>query len=249
MQSDFQVFIPARYGSTRLPGKLLADIAGSPMILHVVERCRKSAARDVVVATDNERIHRIVTEHGARAIMTSSDHASGTDRIAEATEHLGLDDDAVIVNVQGDEPEMPPELIDQVASALVQEPQCCMSTACTAITTESEFADSSVVKVVTDHRGFALYFSRSAIPFDRNSPVSDLSGLARRHLGIYGYRAGFVRKFSGWSACPLEAQEKLEQLRVLWHGGRILCVDTNIRPGIGVDTEQDLEAVRRNFSV
>ncbi len=248
MKPDFQVFIPARYGSTRLPGKPLADIAGIPMILRVVGQCRKSAARDVVVATDDERIRKVVAEYGARVVMTAPDHVSGTDRIAEAAKHLELDDDAIIVNVQGDEPEMPPQLIDQVACALVREPQCCMSTACVAVTTEDEFMNPSVVKVVRDHRGFALYFSRSPVPCSRDSlPVR--SGSAKRHLGIYGYRTGFVREFSGWAVCPLEVQEKLEQLRVLWHGRRILCVDACTSPGAGVDTVEDLEVVRRHFGI
>lgn len=246
MTPDFQVFIPARYASTRFPGKPLQDIAGTPMILRVVAQCRKSAARDVVVATDDERIRRVVADNGTRVIMTASDHASGTDRIAEAAQRLELPDDAVIVNVQGDEPEMPPQLIDQVACALVHEPQCRMSTACTAIATEEEFVNPSVVKVVRDHRGFALYFSRSPVPHGQDA-LPSCSGPAR-HLGIYGYHAGFVREFSGWPACPLELQEKLEQLRVLWHGGRILCVDACTRPGTGVDTVEDIEAVRRHFA-
>jgi len=238
---SFNVVIPARYGSTRFPGKPLADLAGKPMVVRVCERAAKSGAAAVHVATDDERIARVVREHGHSALMTRADHASGTDRLAEAAAQLKLKDDQVVVNVQGDEPLMTPELIGQVAALLASKKDAVVSTACHAM--HEAFDNPNVVKVVLDHEGYALYFSRSRIPY----PREDGDG-CYRHAGIYGYRVGFLKRFAQLQVAPLEKAEALEQLRVLWHGFRIAVAvsETEIPPG--VDTPQDLEAVRKMFS-
>ncbi len=247
MGNPFHIIIPSRYASTRLPGKALEDIAGKPMIQRVIEQCRKSDASSVVVATDDERIAEIAKRSQSIPVMTSGHHSSGSERIAEAAGIMGFDDHEVIVNVQGDEPGMPPSLINQVAHAV---PECglwAMSTAVTPIRSELEMMESSVVKVVVNAGGGALYFSRAPIPFDRNRNESNLA-YAKRHIGIYGYRTEFIRDYARMTPCPLEGIEQLEQLRVLWHGGQIKCVQVDNPPPTGVDTEQDLKAFRSCFS-
>ena len=218
----FQVIIPARYRSTRLPGKPLLDIAGKSMIQHVHEGCVSSNAAGVTVATDDERILAVVEGFGGVAVMTSANHDSGTDRIAEAADILGLDDSTVIVNVQGDEPDMPPELIDQVAMALVNDPQARIATASAPVDDQSQLDDPSVVKVVTNRHAHAMYFSRATIPHirpdgERGNP-DPVRSTIRRHLGIYAYRAGYIRRFSAMESCELEKLEKLEAiaLPVAW---------------------------------
>jgi 3-deoxy-manno-octulosonate cytidylyltransferase (CMP-KDO synthetase) len=234
---SFDVIIPARYASTRFPGKPLADIAGKPMVVRVCERAAASGARAVHVATDDERIAAAVRTHGHSALMTRPEHTPGTDRLAEAAALLGLKDDGIVVNVQGDEPLISPQLISRVAGSLGE---ASVSTACHAITGEASLADPNVVKVVLDAAGCALYFSRAQIPYPR-SP----GGRWYRHAGIYGYRVGFLKRYAALPRSPLEETESLEQLRVLWHGYRIAVAvsETDIAPG--VDTPQDLEAVRR----
>jgi 3-deoxy-manno-octulosonate cytidylyltransferase (CMP-KDO synthetase) len=236
----FQVIIPARYASTRFPGKPLADIGGKPMVVHVCERAAKSGAAAVHVATDDERIAAAVRAHGHQAIMTRADHASGTDRLAEAARKLRLKDSSIVVNVQGDEPLIAPRLIAQVARILESKSRASVSTACHAIHDAASLANPNVVKVVLDAEGYALYFSRAQIPHPREP-----SAICYRHAGIYGYRVAFLKKYSRLKASPLEKAEALEQLRVLWHGYRIAVAvsETEIPPG--VDTPQDLEAVRR----
>jgi len=238
---SFNVVIPARYASTRFPGKPLADLGGKPMVVRVCERAAQSGAAGVHVATDDERIAQAVRKHGHAALMTRADHASGTDRLAEAAAQLKLKDEQVVVNVQGDEPLIPPQLIAQVAALLETRKNAEVSTACHAF--HDAFGNPNVVKVVLDHEGYALYFSRSQIPYPREP-----GGVCYRHAGIYGYRVGFLKRFSKLEISPLEKTEALEQLRVLWHGFRIAVVvsETEIPPG--VDTPQDLEAVRRMFS-
>ncbi|MGH8667731.1 MAG: 3-deoxy-manno-octulosonate cytidylyltransferase [Burkholderiales bacterium] len=233
----FHVIIPARYASTRFPGKPLAEIAGKPMVVHVCERAAQSGAAGVHVATDDERIAAAVRQHGHQAVMTRADHPSGTDRLAEAALHLRLEADQIVVNVQGDEPLISPALIAQVAGALGE---ASVSTACHAMHDEASLANPNVVKVVRDASGHALYFSRAQIPYPREP-----GGRWYRHAGIYGYRVGFLKTYAGLTACPLEKTEALEQLRVLWHGYRIAVAlsDSEVPPG--VDTPQDLEAVRR----
>ena len=236
----FHVLIPARYASTRFPGKPLADLAGKPMVVRVCERAAKSGATAVHVATDDERIASAVRAHGHQAIMTRADHACGTDRLAEAAKKLKLRDNEIVVNVQGDEPLISPRLIRAVGALLARRPGASVSTACHAIHDPASASNPNVVKVVLDSDGYALYFSRSQIPHPRAPGAPSY-----RHAGIYGYRVAFLKKYSRLKASPLEKAEVLEQLRVLWHGYRIAVAvsETEIAPG--VDTPQELEAVRR----
>jgi len=253
LSADFTVLIPARLASTRLPDKPLADIAGLPMVVRVAQRAARSGADSVVVAADDARIVDACSAHGVRALLTRPDHASGTDRLAEACTHLGLADDAIIVNVQGDEPLIEPALIDAVAEALVAHPGAAMSTAAHAIDSLEDFVNPNVVKTVLDAQGNALYFSRAPIPWWRDGfagtgPTSLPSAPAPlRHIGIYGYRAGFVRGFPSLPPAPIEAIEALEQLRALWHGHRIAVHVSAHAPGPGIDTPGDLARVRALF--
>jgi 3-deoxy-manno-octulosonate cytidylyltransferase (CMP-KDO synthetase) len=243
LKVEFHVVIPARYASTRFPGKPLADLGGKPMVVRVCERAAQSGAASVHVATDDERIAAAVRAAGHQAMMTSTDHPSGTDRLAEAATRLKLEDQAIVVNVQGDEPLIAPGLIRQVAEMLDSRKKAEVSTACHAIHDIASLDNPNVVKVVLDHEGYALYFSRSRIPFPR-----ERGAVWYRHAGIYGYRVGFLKRFSRLAVSPLERSEALEQLRVLWHGFRIAVAvsETAIPPG--VDTTQDLEAVRKMIS-
>ncbi len=249
----FRVVIPARYASSRLPGKPLLDIAGKPMIQWVYERAVASGAADVVIATDDERIRSAAEGFGARVCMTSPHHQSGTDRLAETAAQLGCSDEEIIVNVQGDEPLMPPENVRQVAENLAAHPDAPMATLCERIRDAAELFDPHAVKVVFDRAGYALYFSRAAIPWDRDAfSVTTAELPARsdhyRHIGIYAYRAGFLRTYVEWAPCPLEQMESLEQLRVLWQGERIHVAPARVHPPAGVDTERDLERVRARLS-
>ncbi len=245
---SFTVIIPARYASTRLPGKPLAQIAGRPMIQHVYERAAASGAREVIVATDDPRIAEVVTAFGGRACMTATSHPSGSDRLAEVVSRLGFDDDALVVNLQGDEPLMPATLIRQVAQSLADHEAAAMSTLCEPIATAAELFDPNVVKVIMDQSGYALYFSRAVIPWDRDAFAVTTEALPEgsthyRHIGLYAYRAGFIREYVRWPACELERMECLEQLRVLWHGRRIHVAVAREAPGPAVDTEADLRRV------
>ncbi|HFD92234.1 MAG TPA: 3-deoxy-manno-octulosonate cytidylyltransferase [Gammaproteobacteria bacterium] len=247
---SFIVVIPARYGSSRLPGKPLAQIAGRPMIQHVHERAVASGAAEVIVATDDERIAQAVAAFGGRALMTDPGHRSGTDRVAEVVERLGLDDAAIVVNLQGDEPLMPPALMEQVAGELARRQETGMATLCVPIATTAELFDPHVVKVVRDRDGNALYFSRAVIPWDREAFAVTTEALPAgavhyRHIGLYAYRAGFIREYVAWPSCRLEEMESLEQLRVLWHGKRIHVAEATAVPGPSVDTRDDLERVER----
>ena len=237
---SFIVLIPARYASTRFPGKPLVEIGGKPMVVHVCERASKSGAAAVHVATDDERIARAVRAHGHQAIMTRADHASGTDRLAEAARKLKLGEQQIVVNVQGDEPLIAPRLIAHVARALDKKRSASVSTACHQIHDEASLASPNVVKVVLDAEGYALYFSRSRIPYPREPGAR-----CYRHAGIYGYRVGFLKKYARLKPAPLEKTEALEQLRVLWHGYRIAVAVSEAEIPPGVDTPEDLEAVRR----
>ena len=235
--------------STRLANKPLADIAGLPMVVRVAQRAQMSQAKTVVVAADDERIVEACQSHHIPALLTRSDHISGSDRLAQACEILGLPDSALVVNVQGDEPLIEPQVINAVAQLLAQREDCSMSTVAHAITDPHELFNPNVVKVVLDRFNTAMYFSRSTIPFWRDGahaitapPVETL-----RHVGIYGYRASFLRSFPHLSHSPLEAMESLEQLRVMWHGHKIAVHVSHETPGPGVDTPEDLERVRRLF--
>lgn len=234
----FAAVIPARYASTRFPGKPLADLGGKPMVVRVCERARESGADPVCVATDDQRIADAVRKHGFEARMTRADHASGTDRIAEAAAQMGLADEAIVVNVQGDEPLIAPRLIARVAAALQQNSEASVSTACHPIHDAAEFANPNVVKAVLNQRSEALYFSRAAIPHPRSGEPEAL-----RHVGIYAYRVGFLRRYASLAPSPLEIAEQLEQLRVLWHGYRIAVVIEEGAIPPGVDTPADLQAV------
>ncbi len=244
----FTVLIPARLASTRLPDKPLADIGGKPMVVRVAERARLSAAKRVIVAADDARIVQACEAHGVQALLTRRDHPSGSDRLAEACELLGLSDDALVVNVQGDEPLIQPTLIDAVAVALQSRGEAAMSTAVHPIELMEDFTNPNVVKAVLDAQGFAIYFSRAPIPWWRDGFAAGGKVLPRpaplRHVGIYGYRAGFLREFPRLTPAPMEQAEALEQLRVLWHGHRIAVHVTETAPGIGVDTPEDLARVR-----
>ena len=237
--------IPARYASTRLPGKPLSLIAGKPMIQHVYERaCQAKLPDEVVVATDNELVKKAVDGFGGKAMMTSPDHPSGTDRLAEVA--LNYPDVDVIVNVQGDEPMIPAVIIRQVAENLAQR-QVGMATLAAPIHSAEEAFNPNAVKVVLDAEGYALYFSRATIPWDRDRFAKSLETVGDtflRHLGIYGYRAGFIRRYVNWQPSPLEHIEMLEQLRVLWYGEKIHVAVASEVPGTGVDTPEDLERVR-----
>ena len=262
---DYTVIIPARMASSRLPDKPLADIAGLPMVVRVAQRAARSQARRVVVAADDTRVVQACQAHGIEALLTRQDHVSGSDRLAEACALLGLPDDALLVNVaprkfagwhpellvnvQGDEPLIPPALIDEVARVLAERPEASMGTAAHAIHDLSEFTNPNVVKVVMDARQLALYFSRAPIPWWRDGQQDGhFKGLPSpaplRHIGIYSYRAGYLRKFPQLPTAPIEALESLEQLRALWHGHRIAVHVSADSPGMGVDTPADLERVR-----
>jgi len=244
--TDFHVIIPARYASQRLPGKMLLDIAGKPMIQRVYECALSSEALSVTVATDDKRIADAVSSFGGSYCMTSEQHASGTDRIAEAVDNLSLGNDEMVVNLQGDEPQMPGKLIKQVAQGLAQHPDTSIATACEMIDTQDEFTDRSVVKVVRDKNDYALYFSRAPIPTRREQGGNSQLD-AYRHIGLYAYRAGYVKEFTELEPVPLELIERLEQLRALWHGHKIHVSEAVQSAGIGIDTQEGLEKIRLQY--
>ena len=249
---NFTVVIPARYASTRLPGKALADIAGKPMVVHVCDRARESGASDVIVATDDERIAAAVAAHGYPFAMTRADHASGTDRIAEVARQRSWKDDDIVVNVQGDEPRLPPQLIRAVAEQLEHHPDAAIATACHPIRDAAEMFDPNAVKVVINEHGYALYFSRAPIPWARDGFSSDRTRLPAdlpvfRHLGLYAYRSSFLYKYTSLAPVAIERFEALEQLRALAHGFRIAVAINDEAPEPGVDTPEDLEKARLAF--
>jgi 3-deoxy-manno-octulosonate cytidylyltransferase (CMP-KDO synthetase) len=242
------VIIPARFASVRLPGKPLLDIAGKPLLQHVYDRARDSGADEIIIATDDARIRQAAEQFGAQVCMTSDTHRSGTDRIAEVIQKLGIDSERIVVNLQGDEPLMPACLIKDVADTLRLDSGTAMATACKTIETEEMLRNPNVVKVVKDNNGHALYFSRAPIPFRRDEKDPSVRSFRPyRHIGLYAYRAGFILRFTAWPPCPLEQIEQLEQLRALCHGERIAVIETNDETGEGVDTPEDLERVRNYF--
>jgi 3-deoxy-manno-octulosonate cytidylyltransferase (CMP-KDO synthetase) len=255
-EQPFRVVIPARFGATRLPGKPLIEIGGQPLIAWVWERARASSAAEVLVATDDPRIADVCRGFGAEVAMTAAEHRSGSERIAEVVEQRGWRPDEILVNLQGDEPGIEPALIDQVALGLVRHPDAGMSTLACPIEDVPTLFDPNVVKVVIDRGGYALYFTRAPVPWHREGFRSAPGGLPSslpadlpqatpflRHIGLYGYRAGFLARYLCWSPSPIEEAESLEQLRVLWHGGRIHVSLAASRPGPGVDTPHDLQRV------
>ncbi len=252
------ILIPARLASTRLPNKPLADIAGLPMIVRVAQAASRSVTGQgpgaVIVAADDASIVQACTAHGVQAILTRVDHASGSDRLAQACDVLALHDDDVVVNVQGDEPLINPDLIDAVAQLLMAHPGAAMSTASHAIDSVADYLNPNVVKVVTDKHGLALYFSRAPIAWERDAVRNGQGQITtlgvpvpQRHIGIYAYRVGFLRQFPTLAQAPIEKRESLEQLRAMWHGFDIVVHEAATAPGPGVDTPQDLERVRRLF--
>jgi len=250
---SFTVLIPARYASTRLPGKPLADIAGKPLVIRVADRAQGSGAERVVIATDDPRILAAAKSHSVEAVLTRADHPTGTDRLAEASRTLRLDDRVIVVNVQGDEPLLEPELIRGVAEELETHPDAAIATACHLIDDPHEAFNPHVVKVVLDHAGYALYFSRATIPWARDAFADTRAALPAglplyRHYGLYAYRAGFLRTYPALAEAPIEKFEALEQLRALWHGYRIAVRVTTGTPAPGVDTEQDLARVRTLYA-
>ncbi len=250
--TSFHVVIPARHASTRLPGKPLLLIAGKPMVIRVAEQAALSGAQQIWIATDHHAIANVVHEHGFKSCLTKESHASGTDRIAEVVEQQGWSNDTIVVNVQGDEPLIPPTLIRAVAEHLNQHHECAIATACHAIHDEASFRNPNIVKAVLDKNGNALYFSRAPVPYPRDAFAHDQplpSGLpVLRHIGIYAYRASFLRAYGRLAPAPIEHFEALEQLRALYHGYKIGVFIVEQAPPCGVDTEQDLQAVRQFFS-
>jgi 3-deoxy-manno-octulosonate cytidylyltransferase (CMP-KDO synthetase) len=255
LTSAFSVIIPARMASSRLPSKPLADISGLPMVVRVAQQAQKSRAQRVVVAADDERILKACHDHQVQCVMTDQHHPSGSDRLAQAANLLGLSGQDIIVNVQGDEPLIEPELINAVAQLLCLQPECPMGTVAHEIHAMDDFLSPHVVKVVLNQKSQALYFSRATIPFWRDAPPITASAPAPlaspkplRHVGLYSYRAEFLAIYPQLSPSPLEQLEALEQLRVLWHGHAIAVHVTDLACALGVDTPQDLERVRRVFS-
>lgn len=247
---SFTVVIPARYGSSRFPGKPLAEIAGKPMVQWVYEQAKKSRANRVLVATDDQRIADRCAAFGAEVCMTSSKHPSGTDRLQEVAEALGLSEDAIIVNVQGDEPLIPPRLINQVAENMAEYSDAGIATLAEPIACKADLLNPNVVKVITDHRDMAIYFSRAPIAYPRDAMSAGLPDVLpeifpwRRHIGMYAYRVGFLNRYVSWPPAQVELVESLEQLRALWHGVPIHVAEALEAPPAGVDTPDDLERVR-----
>jgi len=239
----YRIVIPARYGSTRLPGKPLRDIAGKPMLEWVYERARCCSAREILIATDDERIATAAAAFGAEVVMTAVDHQSGTDRIAEVAAARGWSDQDVVVNLQGDEPAMPAALIEQVAALMQEWPQADMATLAAVVRDREEYFDPHAVKVVTDREGRALYFSRAPIPWYRDDLPPDELPAARRHIGLYAYRVGALRRLAALPPAPMETAEKLEQLRALFNDFEIRVGEAVTRPGPDVNTVEDLARV------
>lgn len=246
--SDYKIVIPARYGSSRLPGKPLIELAGKPMVQHVYERALATGISDIVIATDDQRIYDVAIGFGAQVIMTSVDHENGTERIAEVAKKLGWHDDDVIVNVQGDEPLIPRELIELTAKGLLDHPEAGMSSLCTPITSAEDAFDPNAVKAVLDNKGFAMYFSRAPIPWDRDlykhgtDKITEVAPVFR-HIGMYGYRVSFLKQYSEMEMTALEQAECLEQLRALCYGVKIHMGVIDQPPGHGVDTPADVARV------
>lgn len=248
---QFHIIIPARYASTRLPGKPLRLLAGKPIVQHVFEQAQKSQAKSIIIATDDARIKQVAEEFGAEVCMTSSEHNSGTERLAEVIDTKGIPEDEIILNLQGDEPMMPSACLDQVASLLLRNTDCVMASLCEAVTTAEDLFDPNVVKVVLNKDKHAIYFSRAALPWHREAfannnrvlPVE--ADLYYRHIGLYAYRAGFIKKYLELEVSPIEKVELLEQLRVLWHDYKIAMDVAWQTPGPGIDTEDDLKKVEK----
>lgn len=245
---SFRIVIPARFASTRLPGKPLRDICGKPMIVRVIEQAKKSNAEEVIVATDSQEIADALSDIDVQVCITREDHQSGTERLSEVIEQMGFADDQILINLQGDEPMMPPVCLNQVGQALEEDTEVKMATLCTPLTDLEELFDPHAVKVVRDINNYALYFTRAAIPWSRDcfneAPRKmPLEQEYQRHIGLYGYRAGFIKQYLEWQSSDIEKTESLEQLRVLYYGEKIKVISAEIAPGPGVDTIDDLNRV------
>lgn len=245
---SYKIVIPARFASSRLPGKPLLPIAGKPIIEHVYERASSSCADEVIIATDYKRIYEAAKGFGAKVVMTNENHENGTDRIAEVAQLYAWDDEQIIVNLQGDEPLMPTKLVEQVAQSLIDNPEAGMSSLCAPIIDDEDFFNPNIVKVVLNQAGFALYFSRAPIPFDRQLNLANNKSLSDklpsyRHIGMYAYRAGFLKQYQNMQVAQVEQAECLEQLRALWYGVKIHMSVTQEIPTHGVDTQADLERI------
>ena len=253
MKLPFTIIIPARYQASRLPGKLLLDIAGKPVIQHVYERAKLSQATNIIVATDDKNIADVISNLGGQVCMTGSHHKTGTDRLGEVIQQLNLKQNELIVNVQGDEPLIDPKHIDLVATNIQNFPQAAISTICEPMNEYDEIINPNRVKVVLDKQGYALYFSRAPIAWDQknfSSPVKTLNlNTHYRHIGLYAYRAGFINQYLAWGTCPLEKLENIEQLRVLWHGHKIHVAVINEKSLPGIDTAEDLSKVRALYQM
>lgn len=251
---SFKVVIPARFASSRLPGKVLADVHGRPLVQWTWENACRSGAEAVVIATDSDQVRAVCEAFGAQVCMTADTHDSGTERLAEAVVQLGWSEDTIVVNVQADEPLLPPQLVEQVAAGLAADPEVPMATLCEPFESITQVLDPNMVKVVRDCRNHAITFSRAPLPWDREAGFERGEAIGahltayRRHIGLYAYRAGFLPRYVAWPPCELERLEKLEQLRVLYHGEKILVLDALMDAGIGVDTPADLDAVRSRLS-
>ena len=250
---SFRIVIPARFASTRLSGKPLRDICGKPMIAHVIERAKQSDAEEIIVATDSKEIADAIADIDVRVCITHENHQSGTERLSEVIEQLGFDDDQILINLQGDEPMMPPACLNQVGRALEDDASVKMATLCTALTDIEELFDPHAVKVVRDINDFALYFTRAAVPWSRDCFNETPRKMPQnqeyqRHIGLYGYRAGFIRQYLEWQSSDIEKTESLEQLRVLYYGERIKVITAESPPGPGVDTIEDLNLVCKLLS-
>lgn len=245
---SFRIVIPARFASTRLPGKPLREICGKPMIVHVIERAKHSNAEEVIVATDSQEIADAISNLDIRVCITHENHQSGTERLSEVIEQLGFDDEQILINLQGDEPMMPAVCLNQVGQALEEDNNVKMATLCTPLTDIDELFDPHAVKVVRDINDFALYFTRAAVPWSRDCFNEKPRELPKnqdyqRHIGLYGYRAGFIRQYLDWQSSDIEKTESLEQLRVLYYGEKIKVITAETPPGPGVDTIEDLDRV------
>lgn len=245
---SFRIVIPARFASSRLPGKPLRDICGKPMIAHVIEKAKQSKAEEVIVATDSQKIADAIAGLDVRVCMTREDHQSGTERLSEVIEQLGFNDEQILINLQGDEPMMPAVCLNQVGEALENDSSVKMATLCTPLSDINELFDPHAVKVVRDINDYALYFTRAAVPWSRdcfNETPREMPAQQsyQRHIGLYGYRAGFIRQYLDWQSSDIEKTESLEQLRVLYHGEKIKVITAQMPPGPGVDTLDDLNRV------
>ena len=246
---NYTIIIPARYDSTRFPGKPLAMLGDAPLLQHVYQRAIRSAASQVIIATDDERIEQVAKDFGADVCMTSSQHQNGTMRLAEVIDTRQIDDSKIIVNLQGDEPFIPVTCLDQVAQLLAEDTRCGVATLGCPLTKPADIRNPNIVKVATDKDGYALYFSRAPIPWGQAAPQSVANNIHVRHIGLYAYTAKFLRQYTQMQVCVLESMESLEQLRILWHGEKIKVAMTEQATGAGIDSPEDLQKAQSTLNL